>query len=489
MNKKIFIGVLSCLFLLPGWVITLAQGGSVGKAVIKASAWIPKRANIVTKVTDAVKQKSFEKLLEEALDSPSKLVPLDNFQGSPEQVANISTRISHTFGYSKLFSAEEKEVLREGTLKRFSQGGDGAFLPLAKALYLEGLDAQIMAELEKQVNLSPTERKAYMGRKLKLQSFVADMENGWGGRLSETSFRGVNDPSKYLVDGFPLQNPVRGGAFYLNTLKDNSSEIDRLLNHGGINKGFFLLNKGENTYFASLPLAEQRKFAQFQYQQAAENVFYYYKKGFLNMTANDFKQFYAWRYRAEYFRNLAGVLETEIYPRSTISLGFEEPLNSPFAQLRLLTPAQRIGKLQFNIDRMADSETKQLLSTELARQEALYGRHAFSQAFGVPYNQVPDLRSYHYDEGLAQIDSMFGQRKKDGKWWSDVIRGFETSYGLEKHNDVLRKIDNAQQAFAPKLKEDFMQYYKWSHEKEVYGSLRGFFERAKKWGTQVNDPK
>ncbi|MBO7190687.1 MAG: hypothetical protein J6V32_01065 [Elusimicrobiaceae bacterium] len=489
MNKKFFIVVLSGLFLLPGWNIVLAQGGAAGKALVKASSWIPKRANIVTEITDAVKQKSFEKLLGEALDSPSKLVPLENFQGSPEQVGNITNRIAHTFGYSKLFSAEEKKLLREGNAQKFSEGGDKALLPLAKALYLEGLDAQIMAELGKQITFSEAEMKAYIDRKLKLQRFIADMENGWGSLLSQTSFRGADNPSRYIVNGFLLQNPVRGGSFHLDMVKDRAAEIDRLLSKGGINKGFFLLNKQENAYFASLSLADQRKFAQIKYQQAAESVFYYYRKGFLNMTANDFRQFYAWRNRAEYFRNLSKVLETETFPRSTISLGFEEAPNSPFAQLRLLPPAQRMGRLQFDIDRMVDSEAKQTLVTELARQKSLYERHAFSQTFGVPYHQVPDLNGRHYDEFLTQIKFMFGKRKSDGKLWSDVIRGFETSYGLEKHNDVLRKITNAQQAFAPKLKEDFMQYYKWSYEKGVYGSLQGFFERAHRRGYQLNDPE
>lgn len=454
MNKKILLIILlATAFLIPGWRNAFCQGK------IKALAWIPRELGITTETTAGTK-KLFSQLTEEAFAPERVLSPLQEFKSSKGQVPEIKKRIAGTFDRVSVFTEEEKEIMKAGKYS-ISEGGDIAAVPLAKAFYLEQYSAQIMEELKKSFTLTPEQEKRFQEHQSRLQHFVADMEQGWAGRLGETTFK-----------NFYVQSHFLNKEFRLNMLSEQSQEIVALLQSQKGDKGFFLISPEESEKFVHFSLQEQKRYAMFKYKEATSEVFAYFRKGPNNMSDWQFKQFYAWRHRAEYFKNLCWALQNATAPRTTIGIRFARPIPlsfGPFAGSRFLSDAQRIGKLQYYADHpFADVGKNLEVLAELKQQRELYNRYAFAQAFNVPYEKVPSM-SENYFSSIKQVHAMFGEDAVN------KIGGHDTENVIKELSAQIHFFNQEKANFVPKDESDFVEYYKLSQAKITYSVLLNDF--------------
>ena len=465
MNKKLLV-LLIGLFLLP--VKASCDGWT------EALTWIVKRAGVTSASNQSTKI-LFSDLAKSSLLSTRELVPLTHTLGANMAVDNVKNRITHDFIKSNLYTKQEKEVLKVVPPFNQSRGdrlmsidGDVAIVPIARALYLEQFSAQVMSELSRRVELTPDDLVAFHLHQEKLQNFIEDMERNWSGRLGQTTFQ----------NSVEIYSSQMGGRVALDIMRGDNGRITNLLEAGGGDKASFLLAKAEGKEFAALTLEEQKNYARRKYHESAEVVLFFLRKGPENMTNGEFKQFYIWRSRAEYFRNLSLMLDQAEAPLNSIIIRMKRPAKVPgmkagnsLDKLELLDDAQRLGQLQFFAD-LAQPLSKEYIeiSTELAHQKGLYETYAFGKTFGIPYERVPYLGEGEFSSS-KQIEMMFGTKTME------KIENMSPKDKVKSLISVIGKITDRQAQLRKSVNADFAEYYRLSREKETYQNLLKIFRK------------
>lgn len=165
----------------------------------------------------------------------------------------------------------------------------------------------------------------------------------------------------------------------------------------------FVLTRREIETFPALTLDEQRTLALQAWQSASALLAQLLQKDPQTISNRDFSDYYYFKLRQRYFHLLYDTLQRAQSPRKTAVIRIRKKIELDFLpeSEQFLTDAQRLGKLQFHLDRMQaqGAEAKYLVSlkTEITRQEELYRSYALAEAFNIPYEDVLSWRVFQAD--------------------------------------------------------------------------------------------
>lgn len=294
--------------------------------------------------------------------------PMSGLSTGQAVKTTVPNWLMHRLSHSNTFSAMEKEIFKTHPANTVAVTG--------KLSYFWDRDALLAA------NAAPGEinEKAFTRHQQLLQNTLAEVENFSLEDISTQFHSSVFSQEEMLR---ALKDPTQPQAF--------------------------ILTRREVEEFPQLSLQEQLEFARNAWRQSSVRLMELLNQEPQTITTHAFSDYYYIKLRQRYFTTLFQVMARAQAPRQTIIVRVRRKIPLDFLPEadKLLTDAQRLGKLHFHLGLM-QSRGQQLsaeavaLKTEITRQTELYHPYALAEAFGLPYEQV--LRSHVYNAKLYFSD-------------------------------------------------------------------------------------
>lgn len=297
-----------------------------------------------------------------------------------------SNWVLHRISHSGVFCRMEKEILTapfksEKTL-------------LGRLAYFHDRDARLFALLP--ANKS-ADTKAFWRHQDLLKNTLAEVESHFAPVL----------PERFASSTFPAE------------------EVKRLLEDPVQPPAYALYAKEMEAFAAQPTLDAQRAWARSALEYTWKNLHSLLIKNPSDIKPVEFEQYYRQKLRLEYFKTLNEVLAKSTAKRNTLIIRRKRKLNANLPGAgQPMTDAQRLGLLQFTLDKMEDSAqtlfpeenlTARYLETKALLQQMtkVYEPYAVAEALGAPYEWAirhgsawPDLLG---QEKAAYLRTLKGQ--------------------------------------------------------------------------------
>ena len=344
-----------------------------------------------------------------------------------------SNWVLHRISHSGAFCRMEKEILTapfksEKTL-------------LGKLAYFHDRDARLFALLP--ANKSADD-KAFWRHQDLLENTLAEVESHFAPVL----------PERFASAMFPQE------------------EVKRLLDDP-VQPPAYALYAKEMEAFAALPTLEaQRAWARSALEYTWKSLHSLLIKNPSDIKPVEFEQYYRQKLRLEYFKTLNEVLAKSTAKRNTLIIRRKRKLNANLPGAgQPMTDAQRLGLLQFTLDKMEDSaqtlfpeedlparylETKALLQ----QMSKVYEPYAAAEALGAPYE-------WTIRHGSAWPD-LLGQEK------AAYLRALKGQAIFTDLPPLVARLDEQMAALRRQTPADadfYARYYRLWAEKNVYNTI------------------